>query len=41
MTPMTAEPLADARAWVDRYERFWTARIDALQELLEREGKSA
>jgi DNA-binding transcriptional ArsR family regulator len=35
---LRAEPLADARAWVDRYERFWAQRIDALKQLLEDEA---
>lgn len=38
---LRAEPLAEARAWVDRYERFWTQRIDALQDLLEAEAEDA
>ena len=38
---LRAEPLADARAWVDRYERFWTERIDALKQLLEAEPETA
>ena len=36
---LQAEPLAEARAWVDRYERFWTERIDALKDLLEAETR--
>jgi DNA-binding transcriptional ArsR family regulator len=28
------QALADARAWFDAYERFWTGRLDALDRLL-------
>ena len=27
-------PLASANAWLSFYERFWTARLDALEKLL-------
>lgn len=27
-------PLAQARAWIDRYQDFWEERIDALEEHL-------
>lgn len=30
---LTAEPLAEVREWVDFYERFWTARLDALEAM--------
>lgn len=30
---LTPEPLAGVREWVDFYERFWTGRLDALEEL--------
>ena len=35
---LRAEPLADVRAWVDVYERFWSTRLDRLQRLLEDDG---
>jgi len=30
-------PLADAQAWLSAYDRFWSARLDALQALVEAE----
>lgn len=30
-------PLANARQWLDFYERFWTERFDALERLLHAE----
>jgi DNA-binding transcriptional ArsR family regulator len=30
-------PLADATGWLDHYRRFWTDRIDALEQYLEDE----
>lgn len=30
-------PLAEAHAWLARYERFWTDRLDALEGLLREE----
>lgn len=30
---LSPEPLAAAYAWLRFYERFWTARLDALEEL--------
>jgi hypothetical protein len=30
-------PLADATGWLDHYRRFWTNRIDALEQYLEDE----
>ena len=30
-------PLADAHEWLGFYERFWTARLDALERLLREE----
>ena len=29
--------LKDARDWIDRYERFWTGRLDLLEDLLQAE----
>jgi DNA-binding transcriptional ArsR family regulator len=31
---LRAEPLAEVRAWVSYYERFWTTRLDRLEALL-------
>ena len=31
---LEARPLASAAAWLRFYERFWTERLDALDELL-------
>jgi DNA-binding transcriptional ArsR family regulator len=30
-------PLASAHAWLSRYERFWTGRLDVLERLLREE----
>lgn len=40
---LEAGPLADAEQWLRHYERFWTARLDALERLLleDDEGKAA
>jgi DNA-binding transcriptional ArsR family regulator len=34
---LRAEPLAEVRAWVAYYERFWTTRLDRLEKLLTEE----
>jgi DNA-binding transcriptional ArsR family regulator len=31
-------PLANAHEWLTFYERFWTDRLDALEQLLRKEG---
>ena len=31
---LTAGPLASAAAWLDAYETYWTARLDALEQAL-------
>jgi DNA-binding transcriptional ArsR family regulator len=31
---LEAKPLRDARAWIDKYEKFWHARFDALEKVL-------
>ena len=31
---LQAAPLAEAHAWLQTYERFWTARLDTLEQLL-------
>lgn len=33
---LTPEPLAEVRAWVAFYERFWTVRLDGLEALFSR-----
>lgn len=35
---LEAGPLSAADAWLRRYERFWTARLDRLEALLRRDG---
>src|SRR6185436_15599501 len=32
---LTAAPLEEATQWLNRYEQFWTARLDALGRYLE------
>lgn len=34
---LEARPLAGAHDWLARYERFWTSRLDALEDLLAEE----
>jgi DNA-binding transcriptional ArsR family regulator len=34
---LKAEPLAEAEQWLRQWERFWNARLDRLQALVERE----
>lgn len=34
---LNPEPLAEAFGWLRFYERFWTGRLDALEELLRQE----
>ena len=31
---LSAAPLSDAAAWVDRYRRFWELRLDSLEDWL-------
>jgi DNA-binding transcriptional ArsR family regulator len=35
---LNAAPLQDVEAWMKLYERFWTDRLDALEEMLETDG---
>ena len=35
---LEAEPMREAMAWLERYERFWTAGLDRLVALLEAEA---
>jgi DNA-binding transcriptional ArsR family regulator len=34
---LEASPLEDAHDWIRFYERFWSARLDALEDLLRRQ----
>src|SRR5262249_62135658 len=34
---LRAEPMEDARRWLDRYQRFWTEQLDRLAAFLEDE----
>lgn len=34
------EPLAEAHRWLGQYERFWTARLDLLDQLLRAEDRA-
>ena len=38
---LEAGPLAEAEQWLRQYERFWTGRLDKLEQLLRDPGKSA
>ncbi len=33
-------PLASAQAWISFYERFWTSRLDVLEQLLREEDQA-
>jgi DNA-binding transcriptional ArsR family regulator len=35
---LSVEPMREAMAWLQRYERFWTASLDRLVALVEEEG---
>jgi DNA-binding transcriptional ArsR family regulator len=37
---VTAEPLREVDAWLDRFRRFWAPRLDALETELARGRKS-
>ena len=37
---LEAARLAEANAWLRRYERFWNAKLDALEALLLEEDKA-
>jgi DNA-binding transcriptional ArsR family regulator len=37
---LRAERLAEAEAWLKRYERFWNQSLDTLESLLREEDKS-
>jgi DNA-binding transcriptional ArsR family regulator len=38
---LDAGPLASAHEWLDFYERFWSQRLDALEQLLRRDVAQA
>lgn len=35
------KPLVEVSAWVEQYKTFWNARLDALEEYLERSNRPA
>lgn len=35
---LSAEPMREAMAWLNRYEHFWTASLDRLVALVEADG---
>jgi DNA-binding transcriptional ArsR family regulator len=35
---LDAQPLHDAHDWIGAYARFWTARLDVLEDLLRRDA---
>jgi DNA-binding transcriptional ArsR family regulator len=36
---LSAAPLRDVARWVSRYERFWNARLDRLEEFFSNQGE--
>ena len=38
---LRAEPLAEADRWLRQWEKFWTVRLDRLQELVEADRRNA
>jgi len=36
---LRAEPLAEAEQWLRQWEKFWTVRLDRLEELIQRDKK--
>ncbi|MES2099448.1 MAG: metalloregulator ArsR/SmtB family transcription factor [Pseudomonadota bacterium] len=36
---LSAAPMREAIAWLNRYERFWTASLDRLAVLVEEDGE--
>lgn len=38
---LAPQPMAEARAWLDRYERFWTQRLDRLAAYVEKQEQQA
>lgn len=37
---LCAEPMREAMAWLNRYERFWNASLDRLAALVEGDGEN-
>jgi DNA-binding transcriptional ArsR family regulator len=38
---LVGDPMADAAGWLRRYERFWTTRLDAMDQFLAAETLAA
>jgi DNA-binding transcriptional ArsR family regulator len=38
---LKAAPLAEAEAWLRQWEKFWSARLDRLQSLVEKHPKES
>ncbi|WP_417451884.1 ArsR/SmtB family transcription factor [Kordiimonas sp.] len=38
---LNADNMAEAHAWMERYRRFWSGRLDRLEALLEAEDNTA
>ena len=36
---LNAKPLEEAERWIRQWEKFWTARLDRLEALIERDKK--
>jgi hypothetical protein len=36
---LSAAPMREAMAWLNRYERFWTVSLDRLAVLVEEDGE--
>jgi DNA-binding transcriptional ArsR family regulator len=41
LVSFNSEPLEHVSAWIEKSRAFWSARLDALDELLEAEGAAA
>ena len=37
---LAAEPMREAAAWLSRYQKFWTERLDALDRYLKQQKQS-
>ena len=38
---LEGKPLRDARAWIDKYAKFWEGRFDALEKFLDETADDA
>ncbi len=38
---LTAKPMAEATAWLNRYERFWSTRLDRIASIAEATHRSS